>query len=283
MTDLMNDRGPKRLLPLDPAIGDALGAVAAHDPELADALADRATEIAAGRTTAAPVAAGLALGGAAIGLAALSRDAFAQGGLPGLVVDVLNFALTLEELEAEFYVRGVAAGGLLPADVQPVFDQIRKHEVAHVAFLRQTLGPQAIAKPSFDYTAGGQFADVFSNAVTFAAVAQAFEDTGVRAYKGQAAALMPYPAVLRPALQIHSVEARHAAEVRRLRRHKGWITGNSRGDLPPVTQGVYDGEGNTFQFILAQPVHNRMGATEAFDEPLTKGQVLGIVRPFIRS
>jgi rubrerythrin len=52
------------------------------------------------------------------------------------------------------------------------------------------------------------------------ALAQAFEDTGVRAYKGQAANLMSKPDLLTAALQIHSVEARHASEVRRLRGQK---------------------------------------------------------------
>ena len=199
----------------------------------------------------------------------------------GDTVDVLNFALTLEELEAEFYTRGVGAPGLIPDDVRQVFDQIRKHEVAHVAFIRGALGPRAIAKPTFDFTAGGMFADVFSNPQTFMMLAEAFEDTGVRAYKGQAAKLMPDPTVLESALRIHSVEARHAAEVRRVRRQKGWISGSSRGDLPSAAQKVYDGEGNTFQFILAQPSSNKLALSEAFDEPLTMGQVLEIVRPFV--
>jgi len=95
--------------------------------------------------------------------------------------------------------------------------------------------------------------------------------------------LMPTPAVLDAALRIHSVEARHASEVRRLRRQKGWISGSSRGDLPAAAQGVYDGEANTFHFILAQPAKNGLGASEAWDEPLTKGQVLDIVKPFIRA
>ncbi len=195
-------------------------------------------------------------------------------------VDVLNFALVLEELEAEFYTRGVSAN-MLPDDVKPVFDQIRKHEVAHVAFIRGALGGDAVAKPTFDFTAGGMFADVFSNPQTFMMLAEAFEDTGVRAYKGQAATLMPDPTVLEAALKIHSVEARHAAEVRRIRGQKGWISGSSRGDLPAAAQKVYDGESNTFHFILAKPSSQKLGLSEAFDEPLTKGQVLEIVRPFL--
>lgn len=266
------DYQPKRLL--------------AADPEIAARLAARAEEVAAGAPTSAATRAGLLLGGAALATAALARDAFAQGGLPSIVVDVLNFALTLEHLEAEFYTRGVGTAGLIPADVRDVFDQIRKHEVAHVAFLQGVLGSAAIAKPTFDFTAGngsgnGPFAGVFRDAATFMAVAQAFEDTGVRAYKGQAANLMGHDDVLLAALKIHSVEARHAAEVRRLRGVKGWITGSMPGNLPDAAAGTYRGESNKFQFILGQPDSDAQAQTEAFDEPLTKGQVLRIVAPFI--
>ena len=75
------------------------------------------------------------------------------------------------------------------------------------------------------------------------ALAQAFEDTGVRAYKGQAGALMGNDNLLTAALQIHSVEARHASEIRRLRGLQGWITLDQRGpNMPSATQAVYDGE-----------------------------------------
>lgn len=205
----------------------------------------------------------------------------AAEGLSGIVTEVLNFALTLEYLEAEFYTRGVGTAGLIPADMQPTFDQIRKHEVAHVALLRNVLGSKAVSMPNFDFTAGGMFADVFSNAQTFAALAQAFEDTGVRAYKGQAANLMGNKAVLTTALQVHSVEARHASQVRRMREQKGWISANDRGTLPAAAQGIYNGENNRFQFILAQP-GSGITWTEAFDETLSKGQVLEIVSPFIK-
>lgn len=201
---------------------------------------------------------------------------------PRDAVPILNFALTLEHLEADFYSTAVDTRGLLAGSMRDVVDQIRKHEVAHVRFLQMALGSDAGAKPSFDFTAGGAFADVFRNPVTFMTVAQAFEDTGVRAYKGQAAYLMPHRTLLRQALQIHSVEARHASQIRRMRRQKGWITGDNGGDVPAAVNAVYAGENNGFHFILAQPSSNKQGLTEAFDEPLTKGQVLSIVAPFIR-
>lgn len=221
---------------------------------------------------------GLILGSIPATFAFLSQKAFAQGG-PQDVIDALNFALTLEHLEAEFYTRATAATNLIPASVKPVFEQIRKHEVAHVAFLQgriTALGGQTAAKPNFDFTAKGTFPDPFqpANYQVFLALAQAFEDTGVRAYKGQAANVMSNDVVLTAALQIHSVEARHAAQVRRIRGEEGWITG-TQNTLPAAAAGVYAGEDNTRQLSLT------VADTAAFDEPLSKDQVLAIASLFI--
>jgi len=174
-------------------------------------------------------------------LSVASTEAFGQA-LPAQVVEVLNFALTLEYLEAEFYQMALARPRLIPGRYRPVFQQISRHENAHVRTLAGALGGAAVAKPRFDFTGRGQFPDVFTNFATFAAVSNTFEDLGVAAYKGQAGNLQGTP-VLTTALQIHSVEARHAAEVRRVRGTFGW-----------------DG---------------------AFDQPLTKAQVLAAAAPFI--
>ncbi|MGI3903220.1 MAG: ferritin-like domain-containing protein [Janthinobacterium lividum] len=174
-------------------------------------------------------------------LASVSSEAFAQ--VPQQVADILNFALTLEYLEDEFYRTALAQGGLIPDYAAGTFQTISQHESEHVALLQSVLGGAAVAKPQFDFTARGKYRDVFSNFKTFAAVSQALEDTGVAAYKGQAPNLVGGGALLTTALQIHSVEARHAAQVRLLRKQKPW--------------------------------------TGALDNPLSKAQVLAIAGPFI--
>ncbi|MDO9554433.1 ferritin-like domain-containing protein [Rhodonellum sp.] len=203
-------------------------------------------------------------------------------------LDVLNFALTLEYLEAEYYTKGLAASGLIPAGKdRAIFELIEKHEVDHVAFLIAGItasGGTPVSKPTFDFTVGGAF-NPFGNYEQFLALAQAFEDTGVRAYKGQAANLMSNKALLTAALQIHSVEARHASEVRRLRGLKGWITQNERGaGMPEATQAVYNGENNLMQGgvdVTTVTTIGSDGITESFDEPLTKEEVLTIAGLFI--
>ncbi|GAC1423708.1 MAG: ferritin-like domain-containing protein [Flavisolibacter sp.] len=222
----------------------------------------------------------------------------AYGQTTATITDVLNFALTLEYLEAEFYTKGVGSAGLIPAGDAPGFTTIRDHENAHVAFLKAAItaaGATPVAKPNFDFTAGsgtmtGPYANVFTNYSTFLAVSQAFEDTGVRAYKGQAGNLMSNKAVLQAALQIHSVEARHASHVRYVRQKNGasvkpWVTNADTGGVPSIA-AVYAGEDNTTQAGVQIVGINGMSismsaATEAFDEPLTKDQVLNIVKPFI--
>lgn len=260
------------------------------DPEMMEPIVSRRQAIAKGATASSKVMAALALGSIPIALGALAKDVYGQ--TPADVLDVLQFALTLEYLEGEFYTRGVSAAGLIPSEDRVVFTQIRDHENVHISALRsiiQRKGATPVAKPTFDFTAKGNVAGFNFGAgqyATFQVLAQAFEDTGVRAYKGQAPRLMGDKEILTAALTIHSVEARHAAEVRRLRGKKGWITGNSRDDLPAFTQGIYNGEDNVSHAGLditsiAASNGGTAAATEAFDEPLTKDQVLAIVTPFL--
>ncbi len=226
------------------------------------------------------LAVGAAVASIPLALGVVARRAWAQGTLPQGIRDVLNFALTLEYLEAAFYAQGLAAGALIPAGQRPVFLQIKQHEDAHVALLVSVLGTNAVSSPTFDFTAGGAFADVFTNYQTFLALAQGFEDTGVRAYKGQAGALISDNAILTTALQIHAVEARHAAQVRRLRLQKGWVSGNST-DVAALT-AIYAGEETTIQAgVNTAAFVSTTAATEAFDEPLTMAAVLAIADPFI--
>ena len=229
-----------------------------------------------------------AVGAAPVAFASVLNKAYAQN---NVVVEVLNFALTLEYLEAEFYNKSLESG-IIPGPALPYYRQIAKHENAHVALLRSALGSAAVPKPTFDFTARGAFADVFTNVVTNYAVAQAFEDTGVRAYKGQAPRLIPFPAVLTTALQIHSVEARHAARIRFLRvqvngvAQKGFITNGESGGLPAA---IYAGDevanqaGIDVSALVSGMGISRAAVTESFDEPLNMDQVLAIARPFIVS
>lgn len=211
------------------------------------------------------------------------------------ITDILNFALKLEYLEAEFYTKATAASGLINASEVASFNLIKQHENAHVEFLKTAItssGGTPVAKPEFDFTAGGAFPTVFTNYQVFLAVSQTFEDTGVRAYKGQAGGLISNNDVLTAALQIHSVEARHAAHVRKIRRTTGadatekpWITGKSTNGIGSAVQASYDGEDNTMQLTIN--VTTLTGATtsastEAYDEPLSMEAVLKIVGPFIK-
>jgi hypothetical protein len=229
------------------------------------------------------VGAGLAALTLPAALAAVAKPAFAQTTSPAaMIVNALNIAYLLERLEAEFYRQGLATGGLIPAADRPVFMQISKHEDAHVMLLASVLGSNVARIPAFDFTAGGKF-DTFSNYETFKLLAQGFEDFGVRAYKGQAGNLASNKAVLTTALRIHSVEARHASQIRRLRGLKGWIPFDQPG-VPADLAVVYAGEGNTVQAgIDVAKYAGAEAATEAFDEPITNVvTVYGVAKTFFQ-
>jgi len=248
---------------------------------------------------------------AAVPLAIASMFNKAYGQTPSTVNDVLNFALTLEYLEAEFYTKIVGSPGYLtaPAVAQAALTKIKNDENAHVAFLKTVLGTNAVAKPNFDFTGnksiagGGPFTGYLTNYAVQLAMAQTFEDTGVRAYKGQAGNLQSNKTVLTAALQIHSVEARHASHIRYMRRAldaaipagqkplKPWITLNYSGiEYPPAQANInlsFAGDEVTTQAgvnivgIGGNSYIDAKAASEAFDEPLTKAEVLTIVNPFI--
>lgn len=214
---------------------------------------------------------------------------------PADIVEILNFALRLEYLESEFYKTAVGISGFIIPTETDSFALINKQKAEHVTFLTQTitsLGGTPATKPEFDFTADGTFPTVFTNFLTFLALSQTFEDTGVRAYKGQAGGLISNNDVLTAALQIHSVEARHAAHVRKVRRiitngdpiEKPWITGKSTNGIGERVQATYNGEENVTQLgiiISTLPDITSTSATECFDEPLTMDEINAIVDPFI--
>jgi hypothetical protein len=227
------------------------------------------------------------------------KKAFAADPAAPSVLEVLNYALTLEYLESTFYNAGKAKGtALIPADAATrYFNQVTTDENNHVTFLKgviTSLGGTPVSLPNIDLTAGngsnaGPFADVLTNYATFLAVAQVFEDTGVRAYKGQAGFLLKNQTVLTAALSIHAVEARHASAIRQLRGQTPWINstaalGNDTGIA--AVNGNYNGEQNVTQGgVNVTTLKSATGsttsvavATAAFDEALSSTQVLALLQ-----
>ena len=224
---------------------------------------------------------GQKLSAAALPLAmgAIFNKAYAQTPSGLAAVDVLNFALKLEYLESFFYQQRTALTGL-STPISTSLGLIATDEANHVNFLRTvitSLSGTPVTAPTaatFDYTGGkgsnaGPFADYRTNVNTYLALAQSFEDTGVRAYKGAAplTAVMANKTVLTAALNIHSVEARHASQLRAMRRAlattgspapsqgvpqtanlslapKSWISGTDGGGASPTYTAPIYGAGN---------------------------------------
>ena len=155
------------------------------------------------------LATGALLGGSAVG--PFVRRAVAQE--TGGDVDVLNFALTLEHIEAAFYTRAITKGRNMSGDTMRLVREIRDNETAHVDAITQTikgLGGMPAAAPKVG------FGNVFTSEKTFLKLAQTLEDTGVSAYNGAAPSIRSGD-VLAAAGSIVQVEARHAALIRLMR------------------------------------------------------------------
>jgi rubrerythrin len=166
-----------------------------------------------GLTRQSFIARGALTAGAVYGLGAVGpfvRQAMAQEG--GGDVEILNFALTLEYLEAAFYDQGLKQVGGLSGDAKSLATEIRDNENEHVTALMSTikdLGGKPVRAPGVD------FGEAFANQKSFLELAQTFEDTGVSAYNGAAPAIKSTE-VLAAAGSIVQVEARHAAAIRLL-------------------------------------------------------------------
>jgi rubrerythrin len=205
------------------------------------------------------------------------------------VLDSLRVLQRLAYLQSELYVRALAAPGFVLAAEKTVFDTLSSQETSHVSTLSSLITTRLgtpVPKPTFDFTGKGAvpgFAFAAGQYETFRMLAQAFEDLGVRAYKGQVQPLQSDKSALNFVLAMHSVEGRHASEVRRIRGKKGWITGSSADDLPAFAQPIYAGENVTTQgnVNVASSTISADAASQAFDEPLSTAQVTAIITPFI--
>ena len=158
----------------------------------------------------AGIGAGALIGGGAL-MGALPSMASAATARSTADADILNYALTLEYLEAAFYNEAVAKGAL-KGETARFAKVVASHENAHVAFLKSALGTKAVKKPKFDFkgTTGTQS--------TFQATAEVLEYTGVAAYLGQVGNIKS-KAILGAAGSILPIEAYHAAWIADIRRH----------------------------------------------------------------
>jgi hypothetical protein len=215
-------------------------------------------------------------GGAALAGLAFGSRAFGQSAAP-TDNDILNFALNLEFLEAQFYTLATtgmtldqagistksgagAAGGTVTVksgakvsfttpSLQQFASEVAADEQNHVKFLQTALAANAVAMPNIDLmnsfnalatAAGlGSTFDPFASEANFLLGAYIFEDVGVTAYQG-AAGLISNKTYLDKAVGIHNVEAYHAAGIR-TRIFQAGAAAQSASQAIAVTRAKLDG------------------------------------------
>ena len=154
------------------------------------------------------LAAGAVYGGSMVG--PYVRQAFAQGDGAAGDIDILNFALTLEVLEATFYQEALRQVGGLSGELQALTEEIESNESEHVTGLTEaieSLGGKPVKAPELD------FGNAFASTDSYLELAQTLEDTGVSAYNGAAPEIQSEE-VLSTAGSIVQIEARHASLIR---------------------------------------------------------------------
>lgn len=259
---------------------------------------------------------GLATAGTA-GLAALSSTAKAEPEPENLDVAVLNFALNLEYLEAEYYLRGTTGEGLETAGIdvdgtggvkgakvyvkskpkvkfktpaiEDYANEIAVDEANHVRFIREALAaneativarPQINLESSFNTLGkliGLDSFDPFASETNFLIGAFIFEDVGVTAYKG-ASPLITNKGILEAAAGILGVEAYHAGIVRSLLYPQGNDVRHLIGKISAVRQSLDNSSKDMDQGLKANGAANLVPTdSNSIVFSRTTRQVLNIV------
>lgn len=186
--------------------------------------------------------------------------------------DIFQFALNLEYMEAEFYLRATTGKGIDDADAGPdgarvaggheakfdrkeireFVEELAENELAHVRFYRKTLGRAAVSRPAIDFDAGFKAAaqaaglpadfDPFADDMSVLLGGMLFEDVGVTAYAG-AAPLIKSKEFVEAAAGILAVEAYHMGMARSqlyLMGEKAWNAANAISDARDQLDGGQD-------------------------------------------
>lgn len=210
-----------------------------------------------------------------------AKPAYAQTLTPRQIVE---YALTLEKLEADMYDRAIAAidGGRIPnvnSVIKSALVSYGEDEDQHVTDLSNVLvslggNPAAItipANPNYNAILGR---DPFANLPDLLLALQYVEDLGAAAYKGQATNLLAAgdsaDVILAGALAIHSVEARHAAGIRYLR--QTFLNADIRPWIRSDAEVIYP---------ESRPGSPIPFSNEAFDGYATRDEVLALVGPIL--
>jgi len=172
--------------------------------------------------------------------------------VPGGDAGIVKYALTLEFFEEDFYEQVLDSGQISDGELLSLTELVYDNEKKHVETLSQLVEELAVTPPQRPKTDFDSVIDAGERKIL--ETSAIFENLGAAAYLGQGANIQD-PDILVAALEIHSVEARHAARFNELAGF-GFLTGDDlRGSVP----------------------------NGAFAKPMTMDQVLERVQPFVKT
>ncbi|MVN76786.1 hypothetical protein GO988_10675 [Hymenobacter sp. HMF4947] len=252
---------------------------------------------------------------AALPLGVLSTAPAAASTLASL--DQLALLLRLEYTQRAFYTQALASTALgLSGSLRDDVVRLQSQQQQHIDFLNQALLNSGVTPPTpaatYNFSGSRTGSILFPNALTteagFLELAQQLEDAGVRIYLGQLSLLTADRPLLGGVQRLATVESRHAAHLRTLRRRrgaqvKGWpsaadlvptypVQFTTQATTPASTGTVYSGEATEQQFLsgyrqvpftallIGTYIVQSTAIAEAFDEPMVTQDAISLLNIF---
>lgn len=216
------------------------------------------------------------------------------------ISDAMNVILDMAHLISEYYSAALRTEGLIPTGKQrQTFLAMYADITGHIGYMKGqiiAMGGKPVDVKGYDFSGGqgteaGPFENSLSDYNIFLELAQLMEDIATGSFKSQVGNFTTSRAVVESAFNMHSINARHAAHIRSLRKALGvdvepWITMYNGVSDREIDNEVYHRESTAIQldFTITEITKGKVSANrsrEAFDDEFNTGEVIAFIRKFV--